>query len=137
MSAKHPPIVFITSNDEKELPDAFLRRCLFYYIKFPSEQQLKDIVNAHFPSSSQSVVQAAVQRFQALRQQMEDEKKGRAGKKVSTSELLDWFAILREHAEDEALSKLQGQLPYAEVLLKSWHDHVRYLEMQTEVRDES
>lgn len=127
IEAHKPPIVFITSNDEKELPDAFLRRCLFIYIEFPLPSQLVAIVNAHFPGSSPALVEAAVDRFLELRQQMEQEK-GKAGKKVSTSELLDWFAVLGRHPEDEALAQLQGQLPFPEVLLKSWEDHLRYLQ---------
>ncbi len=127
IKAHEPPIVFITSNDEKELPDAFLRRCLFIYIEFPTPEQLVAIVNAHFPASPPALVEGAIGRFLKLRQQMEQEK-GKAGKKVSTSELLDWFAVLRRHPEDEALAQLKGQLPFPEVLLKSWEDHLRYLQ---------
>lgn len=123
---KLPPIIFITSNDEKDLPDAFLRRCLFHYIKFPKESELINIINAHFPNSQPAVIGAAVRRFQLLRNKME-ENIGKTGKKVSTSELIDWFTILREYPEDEALSKLQGELPFAGVLLKYWKDYRDYL----------
>ncbi|MEH2093488.1 AAA family ATPase [Nostoc sp.] len=123
---KQPPIIFITSNDEKDLPDAFLRRCLFHYIKFPKESELINIINAHFPNSQPAVIGAAVRRFQLLRNKME-ENIGKTGKKVSTSELIDWFTILREYPEDEALSKLQGELPFAGVLLKYWKDYRDYL----------
>jgi MoxR-like ATPase len=126
-----PPIVFITSNDEKALPDAFLRRCLFIYIEFPSPSRLAEIVNAHFPGSSSKLVDAAIDRFLELRQQMEREK-GKTGKKVSTSELLDWFAVLRQYPEDDILAKLDGRLPFPEVLLKSWEDHLRYLKTTSE-----
>ena len=122
----YPPIVFITSNDEKDLPDAFLRRCLFHYVKFPSRERLIDIVNAHFPTSQVVLVEAAIARFLQLREEMYKDK-GEAGKKVSTSELIDWFRVLRDYAQDEALAKLDGKLPYASVLLKSWDDHIRYL----------
>jgi MoxR-like ATPase len=132
IKAHAPPIVFITSNDEKELPDAFLRRCLFFYIEFPSPTRLVEIVNAHFPGSSSKLVDAAVERFLELRQQMEREK-GKTGKKVSTSELLDWFAVLRQYPEDGILAKLDGRLPFPEVLLKSWEDHLRYLQITSEV----
>ena len=134
IKAHEPPIVFITSNDEKELPDAFLRRCLFIYIEFPLPSQLVAIVNAHSPGSSPALVEAAVDRFLELRQQMEQEK-GQAGKKVSTSELLDWFAVLRRHPEDEVLAELKGQLPFPEVLLKSWEDHLRYLQASNAKRE--
>jgi MoxR-like ATPase len=120
------PIIFITSNDEKDLPDAFLRRCLFHYVKFPKEERLKEIVRAHFPDTSQELVAAAVTRFLELREDMRRDK-GEAGKKVSTSELIDWFHVLHRCPEDEALKKLGGRLPYASVLLKSWDDHYRYL----------
>ncbi|MHC5729541.1 MAG: AAA family ATPase, partial [Nostoc sp.] len=99
VKANYPPIVIVTSNDEKDLPDAFLRRCLFYYIQFPYPQ-LANIVKSHFFESSSDLVEAAVKRFSELRQKME---KGKAGKKVSTSELLDWFAVLRQFPEDEVL----------------------------------
>jgi len=131
IKAYHPPIVFITSNDEKDLPDAFLRRCLFHYIEFPSQLRLVAIVNAHFPASPPDLVKTAVDRFLELRQQMERDK-GRAGKKVSTSELLDWFAVLRRHPKDEVLTQLKGELLYPDVLLKSWEDHLRYLQAMPE-----
>jgi MoxR-like ATPase len=127
VKANYPPIVIVTSNDEKDLPDAFLRRCLFYYIQFPYPQ-LANIVKSHFLESSSDLVEAAVKRFSELRQKME---KGKAGKKVSTSELLDWFAVLRQFPEDEVLKQLEGEIPFPEVLLKKWEDHLRYLKYET------
>ncbi|MBD2773523.1 AAA family ATPase [Iningainema tapete] len=127
VKASASPILFITSNDEKDLPDAFLRRCLFHYIQFPYAQ-LTDIVKAHFLESSPNLVEAAVKRFKELRQKME---KGKSGKKVSTSELLDWFAVLRQFPQDEVLRLLEGELPFPEVLLKKWEDHLRYLKYET------
>ena len=126
VKANYPPIVFVTSNDEKDLPDAFLRRCLFYYIEFPYSQ-LTEIVQAHFPESPPDVVEAAVKRFTELRQKME---KGKSGKKVSTSELLDWFAVLHQFPKDEVLKQLEEELPFPEVLLKKWEDHLRYLKYE-------
>lgn len=126
IQAKAAPIVFITSNDEKDLPDAFLRRCLFHYVEFPKPERLVEIVNSHFPASPQALVDKAVVRFLKLREEMGKDK-GEAGKKVSTSELIDWFRVLRRYPEDEVLAKLDGKLPYAGVLLKSWDDHIRYL----------
>jgi MoxR-like ATPase len=125
VQANFPPIVFVTSNDEKDLPDAFLRRCLFYYIEFPNSQ-LTEIVKAHFPESSPELVEGVVQRFRKLRQTME---KGKSGKKVSTSELLDWFAVLRQFPQDQVLQQLEGELPFPEILLKKWEDHLRYLKL--------
>lgn len=124
--AKFPPIVLITSNDEKALPDAFLRRCLFHYLEFPDEKHLKDIVRAMFPKVSQELQEKAVARFLKLRREMQQQK-GNAGKKVSTSELIDWIDILRRHPEDEILAELEGKLPFPGILLKSWEDHRRYL----------
>ncbi|MEO1761272.1 MAG: MoxR family ATPase [Cyanobacteria bacterium J06629_18] len=126
ITAKAPPIVFITSNDEKDLPDAFLRRCLFHYVEFPTPERLIEIINSHFPNSQPQLVAKAAIRFLKLRDEMGKDK-GESGKKVSTSELLDWFRVLKKYPEDEVLAKLDGKLPFAGVLLKSWEDHVRYL----------
>lgn len=126
IEAKSKPIVFITSNDEKDLPDAFLRRCLFHYIKFPEYERLREILNIHFPQASETLVNQVTERFLELRKKMQEEK-GRGEKKISTSELIDWFKVLRRHSDDEILKKIDGKLPYPEVLLKSWEDHIQYL----------
>jgi MoxR-like ATPase len=126
VEAKAAPIVIITSNDEKDLPDAFLRRCLFHYVEFPSSETLVQIINALFPTTSKELVTQAITRFLQLREEMRKDK-GEAGKKVSTSELIDWFRVLRRYPQDEVLGKLGGKLPYAGVLLKSLEDHIRYL----------
>ncbi|HEY1348479.1 MAG TPA: MoxR family ATPase [Ktedonobacteraceae bacterium] len=122
------PIVFITSNDEKDLPDAFLRRCLFFHIDFPDAQHLAEIVRIHCAQEpSDLIIDAAVARFLQLRKKMQEDK-GEMGKMVSTSELIDWFLVLKDYPEDEVLEKLGGELPFACVLLKSWDDHQRYLQ---------
>lgn len=126
VKAKATPIVFITSNDEKDLPEAFLRRCIFHYIKFPDKRRLIEIVQAHFPDSPERLIDVAVSRFWELRKLM-SEKEGEAEKKVSTSELIDWFRMLYRYGTEQALEKLKGELPYPGVLLKSWNDHLRYL----------
>lgn len=123
IAARVPPLVIITSNDEKDLPDAFLRRCLFHYVTFPERDRLQQILLASFADIDPEVLTQALERFQTLRQQMERQ----AGKKVSTSELLDWVRVLQSQPKDAVLAQLQGQLPYAGVLLKSWEDHQRYL----------
>ena len=128
--ALQPPIVFITSNDEKDLPDAFLRRCLFHYIDFPSHAELVAIVGAHFAAQAPAadLSEAAVARFEELRAQMRSQA-GRAGKTVSTSELLDWFAVLQRYPHDEVLAELgRGGLPDPQVLLKRWEDHLHFLQ---------
>jgi MoxR-like ATPase len=123
--AKAAPVVFITSNDEKDLPDAFLRRCLFHYVEFPKRKQLIDIVKAHFPTSPEVLIDAIIDRFLKLREEMRKDK-GDAGKKVSTSELMDWFNVLRHYRQDEILQKLAKELLYPGVLLKSLDDYRRY-----------
>ena len=90
LTPQHPPLMIITSNDEKDLPDAFLRRCLFHYIEFPDDARLRRIVDAHFDASPDDLVSAAVSRFVALRATMKGDA-GRGVKPPSTSELLDWF----------------------------------------------
>ena len=86
--AKHRPIVLITSNAEKELPDAFLRRCLFHYIEFPNPERMRQIVEAHHPDLERELVEAAMERFYSLR------KVDGLRKKPSSSELLDWLSVL-------------------------------------------
>ena len=123
------PIVFITSNDEKDLPDAFLRRCIFHKIEFPDRARLIDIVKSHVSDVSEPLVDSAVSRFLRLREEMDN--KGEANKKVSTSELIDWVRILhqvsKDEVQDETLEKLKNRLPFAGVLLKNWDDHLRYI----------
>jgi MoxR-like ATPase len=99
--ARHRPLVFITSNNEKELPDAFLRRCFFHYIKFPEAETMKRIVEVHFPHLKRDLLAAALKSFYDVR--------GLPGlkKKPSTSELLDWLKLLV--AEDIPLAALQSQ----------------------------
>ena len=86
--ARHRPIVFITSNNEKELPDAFLRRCFFHYIKFPDRDTMQRIVDVHFPGIKQALLKEALEVFFGLR-----EVPG-LKKKPSTSELIDWLKLL-------------------------------------------
>src|SRR5437016_9117987 len=87
--AKHRPVVFITSNNEKELPDAFLRRCFFHYIKFPDADTMKSIVGVHFPNLKKELLGAALKNFYDVRNLPG------LKKKPSTSELLDWLKLLR------------------------------------------
>lgn len=98
--AKHRPIIIITSNNEKELPDAFLRRCFFHYIQFPDAETLQAIVDVHFPGIKQRLVAEALKVFFEVR--------GQNGlkKKPSTSEALDWIRLLV--ADDVAPEDLRG-----------------------------
>jgi MoxR-like ATPase len=113
ISAKHRPIVVITSNNEKELPDAFLRRCFFHYIQFPDPETLARIVDVHHPGIKQELVRAALAQFYEIREQPG------VKKKPSTSEALDWIRLLvaedieaRDLRESptKALPKLAGAL---------------------------
>jgi MoxR-like ATPase len=97
--ARHRPIIFITSNNEKELPDAFLRRCFFHYIRFPDKDTMQAIVDVHFPGIKKRLLQAALEVFFDIRE-MPGLKK-----KPSTSELLDWLKLLlAEDIPPEALA---------------------------------
>ncbi len=99
--ARHRPLVFITSNNEKELPDAFLRRCFFHYIKFPDAATMQSIVDVHFPGIKRELLASALQTFYDVRNLPG------LKKKPSTSELLDWLKLLV--AEDIPLEALQSK----------------------------
>ncbi|MCA6217923.1 MoxR family ATPase [Ideonella sp. B7] len=98
--AKHRPLVFITSNNEKELPDAFLRRCFFHFIKFPEPDTMQRIVDVHFPGLKQELLAAALKAFYEVRHLPG------LKKKPSTSELIDWLKLLV--AEDIPLDALRS-----------------------------
>lgn len=118
--ARHRPIIIITSNNEKELPDAFLRRCFFHYIRFPDRSTMQKIVDVHFPGLKQALLKAALEVFFDIRD-MPGLKK-----KPSTSELLDWIKLLvAEDIPEEALkSGDSGKLipPLYGALLKNEQD---------------
>ncbi len=114
VTARYRPIMLITSNNEKELPDAFLRRCFFHYIRFPDESTMRAIVQVHFPGLKRELLAEALRTFYEVR-----ETTG-LRKKPSTSELLDWIklllaedidpAVLRANDERKALPALHGAL---------------------------
>ena len=114
--AKERPIVVITSNNEKELPDAFLRRCVFHFIDFPDAELMARIVDVHHPKLGPQLREQAVQAFYGLR--------GVEGlrKKPSTSELIDWLAVLAQAGIADV--KLEDGLPLLGALLKKEQDHV-------------
>src|SRR3954462_3153021 len=120
VKARHRPIIIITSNNEKELPDAFLRRCFFHYIRFPDKQTMQRIVDVHFPNLKKSLLREALEVFFEIR-----EVPG-LKKKPSTSELLDWLKLLM--AEDIGPETLRGKdqskiiPPLAGALLKNEQD---------------
>lgn len=101
ITPKHKPIIIITSNNEKELPDAFLRRCFFHYIRFPDHDVMRSIVDVHFPDIKKTLLKEAMEIFFEIRQVPG------IHKKPSTSELLDWLKLLL--AEDIPLDILRGK----------------------------
>ena len=109
-SAKHRPIVIITSNAEKELPDAFLRRCVFHYIEFPEKELMEDIVRVHHPDVEEELLRQVLVRFYWLRDLPD------LRKRPSTSELIDWIAALRRGGMDA--EAIENELPFLGVLLK-------------------
>ena len=118
--ARHRPIVVITSNNEKELPDAFLRRCFFHYIRFPDADTMTSIVDVHFPDLKKSLLKEALEAFYRLR-----DVPG-LKKKPSTSELLDWIKLLvAEDIPPEALRSDEQKVsipPLYGALLKNEQD---------------
>lgn len=114
--AEHRPIVVITSNNEKELPDAFLRRCVFHFIDFPERELMKRIVDVHHPDVDATLLEQALRIFYEIRDMK------RLRKRPSTSELVDWIAVLR--ASGLASVELSGQLPFLGALLKKEQDIV-------------
>jgi len=112
--AKNRPIVIITSNAEKELPDAFLRRCIFHYIEFPDEKMMEDIVKVHYPDIKNSLLTGALAAFYWLR--------GVSGlqKKPSTSELLDWVQALALGGINP--DDISEKIPFLGALLKKNQD---------------
>ncbi|HCJ08846.1 MAG: MoxR family ATPase [Lachnospiraceae bacterium] len=114
VKANERPIVIITSNAEKELPDAFLRRCIFHYITFPDREQMTEIVHAHFENLEENVLKNALDTFYWIRS-IKDVRK-----KPSTSELIDWIRALTISGIDP--EHLREQLPFLGVLLKKDED---------------
>ena len=114
VKAKERPIVIITSNAEKELPDAFLRRCIFHYIAFPEKEEMAEIVKAHFPELEESLLQGALDAFYRIRNLPG------LSKKPATSELLDWIMALRLGGIPE--ETLTEKIPFAGILLKKTED---------------
>ena len=112
--AKNRPVVIITSNSEKELPDAFLRRCVFHFINFPSPEAMVEITRLHHPEVEDKLLKAALTRFYWLRELDE------VRKKPSTSEFLDWIQALM-HA-GIAPSRIEEEIPYLGALIKKEQD---------------
>jgi MoxR-like ATPase len=116
--ARERPIVVITSNNEKELPDAFLRRCVFHFIDFPDNDLMKRIVEVHHPGLDRALVDQTLSVFFEIRNMT------RLRKRPSTSELIDWIAVLRKAGVSSV--KLERELPFLGALLKKEQDMVAY-----------
>lgn len=116
--ARQRPVVIITSNNEKELPDAFLRRCVFHFIDFPEPDFMRRIVAVHHPDLATSLVDQVMSVFFEIRSSM------RLRKRPSTSELIDWIAVLRRAGVDEV--RLEKNLPFLGTLLKKEQDIAAY-----------
>ena len=114
VKAKHRPIVIITSNAEKELPDAFLRRCIFHYIDFPDAQLMEEIVRTHIPNVAEQVLKSAFEVFYDIRG-MRDVRK-----KPSTSELIDWINVLQ--LGGISADEIRAKLPFVGVIVKKDED---------------
>ena len=123
VKATKNPIVIITSNSERELPEAFLRRCIFYWLKFPSEERLQEIVQLHFPKQElANLFDEAINKFLTLR---EETKTRSVSKQASTSELLDWLRILTNKPIEKALAEVGNlfqDVAQLGILLKSKTD---------------
>jgi MoxR-like ATPase len=116
--AKQRPVVIITSNAEKELPDAFLRRCVFHFIDFPEKELMTRIVGVHHPSLEETLVTQAMDAFYRIRNMQ------RLRKRPSTSELVDWIHMLKTMGIKDI--KLEKNLPFLGTLLKKEQDLVAY-----------
>lgn len=114
VKAKHRPVVIITSNAEKELPDAFLRRCVFHYIAFPDKELMADIVRVHYPDLDEKLLTQVLEAFYKIRQLPQIKKK------PSTSEIIDWIQALQHGGVD--VSRIGKEVPYLGVLLKKNED---------------
>jgi MoxR-like ATPase len=110
----HRPIVIITSNAEKELPDAFLRRCIFHYIEFPNKEKMEEIIRVHYKNIDKKLLHQAMEAFYNIREMRDIQKK------PSTSELLDWLKALMLAGVD--VSKITKEIPYVGTLLKKNQD---------------
>jgi MoxR-like ATPase len=118
--ASQRPVVVITSNNEKDLPDAFLRRCVFHFIEFPDEELMRRIVAVHHPALDEELASQAIQIFYELRSMT------RLRKRPSTSELIDWIAVLRASGVKDL--RLDENLPYLGALLKREQDLISFAE---------
>jgi len=129
------PIIIITSNSEKKLSNAFLRRCLYYYVELPDKDRLKAIINARFtddddqPIYDQQILDQALEIFMNLREAMENDTERQTTKIISTSEWIDWCEAIQNYTELFKQQLEDKTLPLSQVLLKNQKDRESYLEL--------
>jgi MoxR-like ATPase len=119
--AIHRPVVIITSNSEKELPDAFLRRCIFHYIEFPDQEMMERIVKVHYPDIEAKLMKEAIKRFYWIREM------DGLRKKPSTSELIDWIKALS--LGGVSVDKISAEIPFIGTILKNELDTDRFVKV--------
>ncbi len=127
IKAKTRPIVIITSNNEKELPDAFLRRCVFHYIEFPDRELMQEIVNVHHPNLEKKFINQVMDKFYELRSI------NTLKKKPSTSELIDWIGVLLRFGIKEG--RLAEDIPFLGSLIKKEQDFMEVVRYQRQKED--
>jgi len=126
ITAQHRPVVIVTSNAEKELPDAFLRRCVFHFIEFPDPAMMEEIVKVHFPDIKENLLREALKTFYRLREIDE------LRKKPSTAELVDWIQALIAGGIDP--DRIFKETPFAGALLKKENDYEFFMNHFTDRR---
>ena len=118
ITAKQRPIIIITSNNEKDLPDAFLRRCFFHYINFPTKNEMQEIIDVHYPRIKEELIKESLEVFFNLREV------NNLKKKPSTSELIDWLKLLMsdELIQQDLINQNYDVIPLLGALLKNEQD---------------
>jgi MoxR-like ATPase len=137
------PLIFITSNAERKLPDAFLRRCLYQYVSFPEKERLEAIIKERFAETDTDLklttaqLETALQWFIELRQAMTEDEERESTKQISTSEWIDWITAIRANPAKFQTELDNGNIPFPEVLLKSEYDRKTFLNLPQQLSSEA